>query len=94
MKRLAPTDVHDALQTLTDWQEVEGTLVRDFVFADFKAALHFVNTVGDLAEQAGHHPDIDIRWNKVRLALVTHSEGGLTDLDVALARQIQQITPG
>ena len=52
---------------------------------DFRAALGFVNRVGDLAEEAGHHPDIDIRYNRVRLALVTHDAGGLTSKDFDLA---------
>ena len=59
--------------------------MRTFLFKDFRASLAFVNKVGDLAEDAGHHPDIDIRYNKVRLALVTHDAGGITQKDFDLA---------
>ncbi|MGA9586095.1 MAG: 4a-hydroxytetrahydrobiopterin dehydratase [Terracidiphilus sp.] len=70
---------------MPDWQIESGELVRTFLFKDFRASLAFVNKVGDLAENAGHHPDIDIRYNKVRLALVTHDAGGVTQKDFDLA---------
>jgi len=72
---------------MPDWQIEAGELVRTFQFADFVAALRFVNQVGELAEAAGHHPDIDIRYNRVRLSLVSHDAGGLTEKDFALAAQ-------
>jgi 4a-hydroxytetrahydrobiopterin dehydratase len=76
-----------ALATVPQWKR-EGQLIsRTFKFADFVAAMKFVNAVADFAEQADHHPDIDIRWNKVTLALTTHSAGGLTQNDFALAKQ-------
>ena len=64
---------------------------RTFVFDDFAAAVGFVVRVGFLAEAADHHPDIDIRWNKVTLVLSTHSEGALTAKDTALAAQIDEL---
>jgi 4a-hydroxytetrahydrobiopterin dehydratase len=70
---------------LPGWQIESGELVRTFQFKDFRAALGFVNKVGEAAEAAGHHPDIDIRYNKVRLSLVTHDAGGLTEKDFLLA---------
>ncbi len=60
---------------------------------DFAAALQFVNAVGAAAEAANHHPDIDIRWNTVRLALTTHDSGGVTLLDLALAGAIDRLRP-
>jgi 4a-hydroxytetrahydrobiopterin dehydratase len=60
-------------------------IVRQFTFADFVEAMRFVNLVAVEAERVGHHPDIDIRWNKVQLALTSHDAGGLTDKDFALA---------
>jgi 4a-hydroxytetrahydrobiopterin dehydratase len=60
---------------------------------DFAAALQFVNAVGAAAEAANHHPDIDIRWNTVHLALSTHDSGGLTLLDLALASAIDRLRP-
>jgi 4a-hydroxytetrahydrobiopterin dehydratase len=66
--------------------ELEGeTICRTFVFADFKAAMGFVTQVALFAEVADHHPDIDIRWNKVTLALSTHEVGALTEKDTELA---------
>jgi 4a-hydroxytetrahydrobiopterin dehydratase len=71
------------------WRDEGDALVRDYELEDFAAALAFVNAVGELAERENHHPDILIHgWNKVRLTLSTHSEGGLTDADRSLARQI------
>jgi 4a-hydroxytetrahydrobiopterin dehydratase len=67
-------------------------LTRTFVFKDFLASLAFVNQVAGLAEKAGHHPDIDIRYNKVRLGLVTHSAGGLTAKDFDLAAAINKLS--
>jgi 4a-hydroxytetrahydrobiopterin dehydratase len=75
------------LALLPDWQIEAGELVRTFKFDDFVAALDFVNRVGKLAEKAGHHPDIEIRDNKVRLALISHDAGGLTNKDFELAGQ-------
>lgn len=71
--------------SLPDWQIESGELTRTFAFKDFVAALGFVNRVGQAAEAAGHHPDIDIRYNKVRLTLVSHDAGGLTEKDFDLA---------
>ena len=70
---------------------VAGDLVRIFKFEDFRAAMRFVNQVAELAEEAGHHPDIDIRYNRVRLALVTHDAGGLTNKDFELAGQADKL---
>ena len=74
------------------WRQEGESLVRDLEFDDFKAAMAFVNRVADAAEEANHHPDILVHgWNKVRLTLSTHSEGGLTDADHALARRIDAL---
>jgi 4a-hydroxytetrahydrobiopterin dehydratase len=73
------------LSALQGWQIEGGELTRTFSFKDFSAALAFVNRVGERAEEANHHPDIDIRYNRVRLSLVTHSAGGLTAKDFDLA---------
>jgi 4a-hydroxytetrahydrobiopterin dehydratase len=81
------------LETLPGWQIEAGELVRVFKFPDFVQALAFVNKVGEAAERAGHHPDIDIRYNKVRLALVTHDAGGLTEKDFDLADEASRLAP-
>ena len=72
-----------------DWRQEDDALVRDFEFKDFAVAMAFVNEVAEIAEARNHHPDILIHgWNKVRLTLSTHSEGGVTDNDRELAEQI------
>jgi 4a-hydroxytetrahydrobiopterin dehydratase len=91
MPPLSTDEARSRLGTLPGWQIESGELVKTFQFADFRAALHFVNQVGDAAEKAGHHPDIDIRYNKVRLALVTHDAGGLTAKDFDLAAQADKL---
>lgn len=88
---LSPTDLNAHLASVPAWREEHGEITRTFQFGDFRAALAFVNKIGDMAEKAGHHPDIDIRYNKVRLALSTHDAGGLTDKDFNLAQEIDQI---
>jgi 4a-hydroxytetrahydrobiopterin dehydratase len=70
---------------------VDGALEREFRFADFAEALAFVNRVAELAEEANHHPDIDIRWNRVRLRWWTHVTGTITDRDRALAEQVSAL---
>lgn len=85
MPALSIEDANSRLRALPDWKIESGELVRTFQFKDFLSALDFVNQVGKLAEDAGHHPDIDIRYNRVRLALVTHDAGGLTAKDFELA---------
>jgi len=76
------------------WAEDGAGLRKTFVFSDFKEAFGFVVEVARLAEVADHHPDIDIRWNKVALTLVTHSEGNkVTQKDRDLATRIEGIAP-
>ena len=80
---------------MSEWSQRPDALERDFEFEDFAHAIAFVNSVADVAEEANHHPDILLHgWNKVRLTLSTHSEGGLTDADHALARRIDEVTSG
>jgi 4a-hydroxytetrahydrobiopterin dehydratase len=73
------------------WKLERGELVRQFEFENFIEAMNFVNSVAELAEGAGHHPDIDIRYNKVRLALMSHDAGGLTERDFDLAAGIDSL---
>ncbi len=90
MHSLSEEDIQSQLVTVPDWQIESGELVRTFLFKDFRASLAFVNKVGEIAEDSGHHPDIDIRYNKVRLALVTHDAGGITQKDFDLAAGADQ----
>lgn len=91
MQKLTDAEVQQALGTLPNWALEAGVLVQQRTFKDFVAAMAFVNDVAQLAEAAGHHPDIDIRYNRVRLALVTHDAGGITRNDVALAQKINNL---
>ncbi|MFL5818549.1 MAG: 4a-hydroxytetrahydrobiopterin dehydratase [Conexibacter sp.] len=76
----------------TEWRREEEAIVRDRRFTDFGAAIAFVERVAEVAESANHHPDILIHgWNKVRLTLSTHSEGGITAADLALAEQLDGV---
>lgn len=90
MPVLSPEAAQSRLAQLPGWQIESGELVRTFQFKDFRAALQFVNQVGELAEEAAHHPDIDIRYNRVRLSLITHSAGGLTEKDFLLAGRAEK----
>lgn len=91
MAKLTTAQIKPALVTVPDWKQTGATISRIFAFKDFPAAIQFVNAVARLAEKAGHHPDIDIRWNKVALKLTTHDAGGLTAKDFKLARQFDRL---
>lgn len=88
---LKPAEVREELARLKGWKRAGKSIVRDVALKDFESALRFVNKVARVAERSDHHPDIDIRWNKVRLALSTHASGGLTALDFQVAAQIDDI---
>jgi 4a-hydroxytetrahydrobiopterin dehydratase len=91
MSKLSEKEVASHLGALQKWQIEKGELTRTFTFKDFVASLAFVNQVGERAEAASHHPDIDIRYNKVRLGLVTHDAGGLTAKDFELAAIVNRL---
>jgi 4a-hydroxytetrahydrobiopterin dehydratase len=78
--------IRAAMVALPQWRRAGQVIMRTYEFNDFPDAMKFVNAVAALAEQEQHHPDIDVRWNKVALAFTTHDAGGLTDKDFALAR--------
>lgn len=90
MALLNDAQIKQALPKLPGWNQNGNAIERNFEFADFKAAMAFVNKMADLAEQANHHPDIDVRYNKVKLSLVSHDSGGVTDRDVRMAERINQ----
>jgi 4a-hydroxytetrahydrobiopterin dehydratase len=92
MSPLSELEIGQHLASVPHWHVEKGELTRTFTFKDFRSSLVFVNKVGELAEKAGHHPDIDIRYNKVRLALVTHDAGGITANDFDLAASADTIT--
>lgn len=94
MTKLTPTQIKAALPTVPQWRRKATVITRTFEFKDFVVAMKFVNAVAKAAEKAGHHPDIDIRWNKVTLALSTHDAGGLTEKDFALAAKFDLLAGG
>jgi 4a-hydroxytetrahydrobiopterin dehydratase len=83
--------VRQKLIAMPQWSLEGGEIVRHCTFDNFVGAMQFVNGVAELAEGAGHHPDIDIRYNKVRLALISHDAGGLTERDFDLAAAIDSL---
>jgi 4a-hydroxytetrahydrobiopterin dehydratase len=89
MKPLSEAEITERLARLPDWERHGSEIRRTFAFTDFKGSMSFVNRVAELAEAMEHHPDIDIRYAKVTLALSTHDAGGLTARDFDLAGQVQ-----
>jgi 4a-hydroxytetrahydrobiopterin dehydratase len=79
------------LKKIPEWELEKKHLERTFEFDDFSESIDFVNGVAEVAEEEEHHPDIDIRYNKVRLILSTHSKGGITELDFELAERIDTL---
>ena len=91
MSTLNATQIQDVVRALPGWKHENGSLVRDYSFTDFVLAFAFVTRLALMAEKEGHHPDIDIRYNKVRVALVSHDAGGITNRDAAMAAEIQKL---
>jgi 4a-hydroxytetrahydrobiopterin dehydratase len=91
MTSLTSDQVTAELAATPGWELADGQISRTVTRKDFRDSLLFVNAVGFLAERANHHPDIFVSWNKVTLTLVTHSAGGLTAMDFALARQVSDL---
>lgn len=87
MIKLAANEVKLALASVPEWSRKRDVIRREYSFADFPVAMRFVNRVARGAEKLQHHPDIDIRWNRVVLTLTTHDAGGLTERDFELARR-------
>jgi 4a-hydroxytetrahydrobiopterin dehydratase len=93
MKKLEKPEINTLLANIPGWsldrsgESIESTRT----FETFLKAIDFVNRVANLAERADHHPDIDIRYSKITLRLSTHSVGGITDRDFALAKQINEL---
>jgi len=88
---MTPKQVGLHLKTVPHWSRRARTILRTFEFEGFLQAIDFVNRIARKAEKRNHHPDIDIRYNKVTLKLTTHDEGGLTEKDFSLARQCDEV---
>jgi 4a-hydroxytetrahydrobiopterin dehydratase len=89
--KLSDAEIEERLGELSDWTREGDEIRKTFRLGSFPAAIAFVTHVGFLAEAAGHHPDIDIRWRQVMLRLTTHDAGGLTGNDFDLAAQVDEI---
>lgn len=94
MTLLNDSDIRNALNGLPEWNLSGKAIQRIFQFPDFARAMEFVNMVAQEAEEANHHPDITISYNRVTLSLTSHDSGGLTKRDVAMARKINSLSPG
>ena len=84
-------DLKNRMKKIPEWELEKNHIERTFEFDDFTDAIDFVNAVAEVADEEEHHPDIDIRYNKVRLVVSTHSKGGLTELDFGLAERIDTL---
>ncbi len=91
---LSPDEVATALQGLPHWSGDGGAIHRPVELPTFRDAVAAITAIADVAEQMDHHPDVDLRWRTLHLHLSTHSAGGVTDLDLQLARRIDALLPG
>ena len=94
MPKLTETELTAHLPKLPNWTRTGETIAKTYHFADFTQAMQFVNQVAETAEDVNHHPDMDIRYNKVTLALTTHDSGGLTQNDMDLAAVCDDLADG
>jgi 4a-hydroxytetrahydrobiopterin dehydratase len=92
-KTLSDGEIQSALGRLEGWSKNGIAIERKYEFKDFVQAMQFVNKVADAAEAAGHHPDIQIVYNRVTLQLTSHDSGGVTQRDVNMAGKINAIAP-
>jgi 4a-hydroxytetrahydrobiopterin dehydratase len=90
MSKLSEAQIGDELKSLTGWEYQDNSLRKLYRFAEFMDGIRFINRVAEMAEAADHHPDIHVNYTRVTFTCSTHSEGGVTDKDVRLARQIEQ----
>jgi 4a-hydroxytetrahydrobiopterin dehydratase len=90
---LTDAEITTGLATLPGWAREGDEIVKTFDCGTFPAAIAFVVRIGFFAERVDHHPDLDVRWKRVRVALTTHDAGGLTGKDLDLAREIEDVGP-
>ncbi|MGH3318607.1 MAG: 4a-hydroxytetrahydrobiopterin dehydratase [Streptosporangiaceae bacterium] len=94
MELLDDAAIEGGVAKLRGWARSGDAIVKVYEHKDFREAIGFVDKVADAAEEAGHHPDIDIRWNKVTMSFTTHAAGGLTKNDFAMAGKVEEIAKG
>ena len=89
---IATAELKTYLKKVPEWESDKKKIERTFEFDDFTGAIDFVNAVAEISEEQEHHPDIDIRYNHVKVSIYTHNKGGLTELDFQLAERIDTLT--
>lgn len=89
METLSDDQIKTGLEDLPGWALGDGEIFKEFVFANFREAIAFINRIAEPAEAAGHHPDLENHYNRVRVALHSWDAGGITERDLALARAIE-----
>jgi 4a-hydroxytetrahydrobiopterin dehydratase len=94
MARLGDAEITEGLARLSGWRREGDAIVKRYVFPTFAEGIRFVDRVAVVADAMDHHPDIDIRWTAVTMRLWTHSAGGLTRRDFALAAKIEEVAAG
>ena len=94
MARLSDDEITSGLADLPGWERRDDEIEKTYELPSFPDAVAFVTRVGFLAEKANHHPDLDIRWRRVRVGLSTHDEGGITGRDLGLAGEIESAATG
>jgi 4a-hydroxytetrahydrobiopterin dehydratase len=92
MTTLSKDEINQALAGLPGWELDGEAITREFKFSNFVEAVAFVDRLVEPAEAANHHPDLEIHYNRVRVTLSTHSEGGVTGKDITMAGEISQLT--
>jgi 4a-hydroxytetrahydrobiopterin dehydratase len=91
MPLLSDEEIESRLEGLEGWEHYGNSIRREFKFEDFMGSVDFVNRLAPVAEEMNHHPDLFISWNKVRVSVLTHSEGGVTENDFELASRIDKL---
>ncbi|BFI76318.1 4a-hydroxytetrahydrobiopterin dehydratase [Sulfurisphaera ohwakuensis] len=91
MKKLTEKEISEELNKMKGWSLKGNVIEKTFLFHDFKEAVNFLNKVQPIADSMNHHPDVCIYYNKVIVQLTTHDAGGITDLDVELAKKIDEL---
>ncbi len=92
MALLTTDQIREALAGMPGWEHAGGAITRQFSLeGGFMGSIRFVNRLAEIAEAADHHPDLAISWNRVTVTLVTHSQGGVTERDIALAREADRL---
>jgi 4a-hydroxytetrahydrobiopterin dehydratase len=92
--RLSDAEINASLSGLSGWSRASETITKTFTFSGFPEAVAFVTRLVEPAEQLEHHPDLDLRYNRVSVSLSTHDQGGLTGFDFTLAAEIEKAAQG